>query len=81
MKPSAGKRPSSKGSRVFLVRGKDAGKPAWHYVLVDTLKQPLFIKALKGGTLELRDYGTVLHSGWGAEPPPELAEAMRKQYS
>jgi len=80
MKQSTRKKPSSGGGRVFLVRGKDGGKPAWHYVLIDKLKQPLFQKMLKKGALELKDYGTVLHSGWGDDPPPELAEAVRRQY-
>ncbi len=72
---------SSKGDLVYLVRGKDAGKPAWHYVLIDKIKLPIFQQALKTGNIDVSEYGKVLESGWGENPPKEVTDAIKKQYS
>ena len=55
--------------RIYLVRGKDRGKPAWHYVLVEKLLFGLFLKRTRGGSLDVKDFGKVLRSGWGVDPP------------
>ena len=55
--------------RIYLVRGKDRGKPAWHYVLVEKLLFGLFLKRTQGGSLDVEDFGKVLKSGWGVDPP------------
>ena len=60
--------------RIYIVRGKDRGKPAWHYVLVAKGLEPLFLRRTKGGSLDVADFGLVLTSGWGKDPP----EAVRK---
>lgn len=61
--------------RIYLVRGKDRGKPAWHYVAVQKALIGLFNKKTKGGSLDVAKYGTLLASGWGKDPP----ESKRKQ--
>ena len=61
--------------RFYLVRGKDRGKPAWHYVMVVKPLLGLFLKRTKGGRLDVADFGTVLKSGWGENPP----ESTRKE--
>ena len=60
--------------RMYLVRGKDRGKPAWHYVLVEKGLEPLFLRRTEGGNLDVADFGLVLTSGWGKDPP----KAVRK---
>ena len=55
--------------RIYLVRGKDRGKPAWHYVLVEKLLLGLFLKRTQGGRADVKDFGKVLKSGWGVDPP------------
>ena len=55
--------------RIYIVRGTDRGKPAWHYVLVDKHLLGLFLKKTKGGSLDVKDFGTVLRGGWGQDPP------------
>ena len=60
--------------RIYIVRGKDRGEPAWHYVLVAKDLEPLFLRRTKGGSLDVADFGLVLTSGWGKDPP----EAVRK---
>ena len=68
--------------RVFLVRGKDRGKPAWHYVMVvdddETLDK--FRTEVKKGNLDLADYGSLIKSGWGKDPPTEVREWIDQKY-
>ena len=55
--------------RIYLVRGKDRGKPSWRYVLVERHLLGLFLKRTNGGSLDVADFGDVLKSGWGKNPP------------
>ena len=71
----------SEAERIRLVRGKDKGKPAWHYVLLvddeETIEK--FEEAL-GGNLNVADYGQLLYSGQGKDPPNEVVEEVHKKY-
>ena len=58
--------------RIYLVRGKDRGKPAWHYVQVKKALLPLFLKLTNGGSLDVANFGFVLTSGWGKDPPEDV---------
>lgn len=65
--------------RLFLVRGKDRGRPAWHYVTVEKPLLGLFHKRTNGGKLDVADFGIVLESGWGENPPEwKAAELVDK---
>ena len=55
--------------RIYLVRGKDRGRAAWQYVLVKKHLLGLFLKRMNGGSLDGADFGAVLRSGWGKDPP------------
>ena len=57
---------------VHLVRGKDKGKPAWHYVLVEEGKLNMFKDKVSSGNINVTEYGVVLKSGWGKDPPEEV---------
>jgi hypothetical protein len=72
---------SGAGRFVYLVKGKDAGKAAWHYVLIDRLKLSLFEQKLRKGSLDVAEFGRVLYSGWGENPPAEIVRAVESQYS
>ena len=67
--------------RIYLVRGKDRGKPAWHYVLADKHLLGLFLKKTKGGSLDVKDFGTVLRSGRGQNPPDGTIDQILKEKS
>ena len=73
----------SEGERVFLVRGKDRGRPAWHYVLLvdDDEMVGEFQDKVKGGTVDVANYGQVLKSGWGEQPPNEVRDEIDRKYS
>ena len=55
--------------RIYLVRGKDRGRAAWYHVLAKKHLLGLFLKVTNGGSLDVADFGDVLGSGWGEDPP------------
>ena len=74
--------------RVYLVRGKDRGRPAWHYVLLiddeETIK--IFKEKTQGEaagteTIDINNFGEVLKSGWGKEPPNQVRDWIEKNYT
>ena len=69
------------GHLVYLVRGKDRGKAAWHYVLVDEEKVEQFKEQVKMGTVDVADFGKVLHSGLGEDPPQNIRDDINKRFS
>ena len=73
--------------RIFVVRGMDKGRPAWHYVLlVDDDETISKFRELTQGpnagkhTINVTDYGQVLKSGWGEEPPNDIKDWMQETY-
>jgi hypothetical protein len=71
---------SSKADLVYLVKGIDDGKNAWYYVLVERLKLSLFLKALNDDIIHLENYGEILYSAYGDEPPQEITDLLKKEY-
>ena len=67
--------------RIYLVRGKDRGKQAWLYVLVKKALLPLFSRWTKGGSVDVADFGRVLKSGWGKDPPEDIRKSIREMDS
>ena len=70
-----------RGPSIYLVRGKDRGKAAWHYVHVKDSLLSEFLEKTRGGSLDVADYGEVLASGWGEDPPQELADSIDRDYA
>ena len=68
--------------RVFMitVRVKEQSQPAWHYVLVNEEKVQLFTKQAKTGIIDVAEYGKILYSGWGKEPPEDIKLKMGLRY-
>ena len=65
--------------RFYLVRGKDRGRAAWHYVLVKKHLLGLFLKRTNGGSLDVADFGVLLDSGWGKDPPEGTGDKILKE--
>ncbi len=65
---------------VYLVHGKDRGRDAWHYVLVEKNKLSMFLKQIETGSIDVALYGEVLRSGWGANPPPEIVKEIEEEF-
>ena len=70
-----------KSRLVYLVRGKNKGRPAWHYVLVDEEKLDDFKARVATETINVADYGRKLKSGWGKDPFKYTAHKINLRYS
>ena len=73
--------------RIYLVRGFDQGRPAWHYILLVDDEETIdkFVELTQGAnagkyTTKMNDFGQVLKSGWGKDPPNDVTEWMKKNY-
>ena len=66
---------------IYLVRGKDKGRQAWHYVLVDKKKENHFKSQVATGNIDVADYGKILCSGWGEDPPKEKKKQIEDQFT
>ncbi len=73
--------------RIHLVRGKDRGRPAWHYVLlvdddktIDRFKELTQGEQRGQGDVELNDFGQLLKSGWGKDPPDDAKQWIEETY-
>ena len=74
-------------SRIYLVRGNNKGKAAWHYVLLndDDALIADFVEKTQGAragteTINIEKYGRVLKSGFGQEPPNETKDWLEKNH-
>lgn len=64
-----------------LIYGDYHGLATWCYVLVDRLKLPLLLRRPKGASVvELKQFGEVICSGWGKQPPESVKAQIREQY-
>ncbi len=66
--------------QIYLVKGVDAGRNAWYYVLVERLKVQLFLKALNDDIIHLENYGQILFSAYGDEPPASITNQLKEEY-
>ena len=65
--------------RIYLVRGKNRGQLAWRYVHVEKALLPLFLRRVNGhGGLDVADFGLVLKSGWGEDPPENVKKNINE---
>lgn len=65
---------------IYLVKGVDAGRNAWYYILVERLKVQLFLKALNDDIIHLENYGKILFSAYGDEPPEDITRSLKEEY-
>ena len=66
--------------RVHLVHNEDKGFPCWHYVLVDEDKLLAFKAKIITGKIDVTEYGTVLYSGWGQDPPKDIVRKLNLRF-
>lgn len=66
---------------IFLVRGADpSGKAAWYYVEISKAKRDFFSRQSGVTSLNLLEYGKVIASGFGDNPPDHVVARMKSQY-
>ncbi|WP_168463833.1 hypothetical protein [Wolbachia endosymbiont of Ctenocephalides felis wCfeT] len=70
----------SRSDLIYLVRGKDRGRSAWHYVLVDKEKREMFLAKSRTGSMDVADYGEILYSGWGEDPSQEIVDKINEEF-
>jgi len=68
------------GELCMLIRGKDKGRDSWHYVEVVRALFDIFMKRTRGGTIDVAKFGTLLNSGWGADPDDGAAREIEKRF-
>lgn len=66
----------TKHGTIYLSIGFHNKLPTWHYVRVTALKVPLFLNAAKAKRIDVAQFGEVLFSGWGKEPPEEIRKKV-----
>ena len=72
---------ASRPDCIFLVKGKDTtNRQAWYYVTVDKSKKDTFESLQGAQSLNLNDYGKILYSGYGDEPPEDIKKTMEDEY-
>ena len=84
LRPDYTWRKKREAERVYLVNGLDneRGNTVWQYVMLvdDELTTKMFKEAVKQGRVDVREYGQVLESGQGEDPPNEIKDKLEKEY-
>lgn len=70
-----------KAELLHLIKGTAENKKAWYFVEVFKHKLPIFGNAMKNDHVDLVQYGKVLYSGWGDNPPAELVKVVEDEYN
>lgn len=63
---------------VKLVKGKDKGRPAWQYVLIEKELEEDFSEAVAAGTVDITEYGFVIQKGRGKDPPKDFVNKLKR---
>jgi hypothetical protein len=66
--------------KIFLIRGKDNGRPAWHYILVPPENVKILKKQKAGSNIDVTDYGKIVRSGWGENPSDKIVKEIEAEY-
>jgi ankyrin repeat protein len=64
---------------MVVVRGKDRGRKAWHWVELKRLSALSFKKAMASGQVDVVNYGRILISGFGSGPDRSSKKNMEKR--
>ena len=62
-------------SRIYLIQDKNDGIDVWHYVLVDKEMLDTFLARTESN---LSQYGHIIKSGWGRNPPSNVSDGFLK---
>ena len=66
-----------RASLVYQVHGKDKGRLAWYYMLVDEEKENAFKEQLSASSIDLTTFGKIIESGYGEYPPDDVKNALK----
>jgi hypothetical protein len=66
---------------IYKIRGNDStGRAAWYYLRVEPLKKTVFERESRKGQIQLTDYGTILMSGYGENPPRDVVRLAKEEF-
>lgn len=76
---------------LYIIRGKDQGLSAWHYILVPIQNTVALRNQTPGETIDVTKFGRVVFyknklqaekqaSGWGTDPPQMFKTWIEDQY-
>lgn len=69
---------SQQTGNLFLVTASDNDRPCWFYLDIDKNKVITFERKVKEKTpIDLEEWGRVIISGWGEEPPLKVKEKIK----
>lgn len=60
----------------YVVRGRDRGRHAWHYVEVHRELVSVFLQKTRAGNIDVAHFGRVIKSGWGNEQEREIIKKV-----
>ena len=77
----------STAERIELLHCRDEGRRAWHYVMladdeenIRKFKDKIQRQIPGRSTLNVTEYGQIIKSGWGQDPPDEEQKYIEEQY-
>jgi hypothetical protein len=77
----ANKTISQRGHLIHKVSATDStGKRAYYFILVLPAKEAEFLKSLKKGKINIKDYGEVIASCYGETPTEEVRQLLKEKY-
>lgn len=66
---------------IHLVRCSDhAGRPCYFFMMGAEYKIKALQSRISKGSLDLRDYGTIIASGFGKDPSQEVIKMLKEKY-
>ena len=72
---------SSRGDLFYKVVATDTtNRRAYYFILLDKGKKEAFLKLTESDHFDLKDYGTIVESGYGEEPPEEIKQRLKEKY-
>jgi hypothetical protein len=82
MKAAFAKAVAGRNDTVYLVHGGEdyTHQPAWYFVCVDSIRARAFQKAVSSGSVNFEEFGTIIESGYGEQPPYSIVAYMRANY-
>ena len=72
-----------KKEQIQLIIDESRSRPTWQYVLLEENEAKIWEfkeKRAKGEPIDVSQYGQVLESGWGKEPPNEVKHEIERKY-
>ena len=66
-------------SRVYTVGSKDRGRQVWRMVLLSSKSEEYkeqFLEKFKSGTINVANWGYIIESGWGENPPQSITDKV-----